>query len=90
MREGSVLSPLLFVIVMEVVSREFKNALPWQLLYVDDLVVMAESKEELIKNFNRWKDGVQSKDMKVNMNKTTVIISEKKPQGSIQYWKMAM
>jgi len=44
--------------------------LPWQLLYADDLVVIAESKEELIKKHTRWKDGVQSKRMKMNMNKT--------------------
>jgi len=29
MHQGSVLSPLLFVIVMEAISREFRVALPW-------------------------------------------------------------
>ena len=38
---------------------------------MDDLVVIAESKE-LIKKLNRWKDGMQSKGMEVNMNKTEV------------------
>ena len=33
--QGSALSPLLFVIVMEAISREFRVALPWELLYVD-------------------------------------------------------
>jgi len=37
------LSPLLFVIVMEAISREFRVALPWELLYADDLVVIAET-----------------------------------------------
>jgi len=44
------------------------------LLYADDLVVIAESKEELIKKLNRWNDTVQGKDMKVNMSKTKVLI----------------
>ena len=30
-------SLLLFVIVMEAISREFRVALPWELLYADDL-----------------------------------------------------
>ena len=30
---GSALSPLLFVIVTEAISREFRVALPWELLY---------------------------------------------------------
>jgi len=34
MHQGSALSPLLIVIVMEVLSREFRVALPWELLCV--------------------------------------------------------
>jgi len=36
--------------------------------------LIAESERELIKPFNRWKDGVDGKGMKVNMNETKVII----------------
>ena len=50
MHQGSGLSPLLFVIVMEAISREFRVALPWELLYADDLAVIAETEEELIKS----------------------------------------
>ena len=56
MHQGSALSPLLFVIVMEAISREFRVALPWELLYADDLAVLAETEEELIKRLNEWKD----------------------------------
>jgi len=47
MQYGSALSPLLFVIVMEALSREFRVALPW-----DDLVVIAETEDDLIKRLN--------------------------------------
>jgi len=43
MHQGSALSSLLFVIVMEALSREFRVALPWKLWYIDDLVVIAET-----------------------------------------------
>jgi len=33
MRQGSALGPLLFVIVLETIVREFRDTLPWQLLY---------------------------------------------------------
>jgi len=36
MHQGSALSPLLFVIVMEAISREFRVTLPWDLFYADD------------------------------------------------------
>ena len=54
MHQGSALSPLLFVIVMDAISREFRGALPWELLYADDLAVIAETEEELIKRLNAW------------------------------------
>jgi len=60
---------------MEAISREFRVALPWQLLYADDLAVIAETEEELIKRLNKWKDNVESKGMIVNMNKIKVMIS---------------
>jgi len=52
MHQGSALCPLLFVIVTEALSREFRVALPWELLYTDDLVVIAETKDGLIKRLN--------------------------------------
>jgi len=52
MHQGSALSPLLFVIVMEAVSREFRVALPWELLYADDLVVIAETEDRFTLSVN--------------------------------------
>ena len=75
MHQGSALCPLLFLIVMEAVSREFKVALPWELLYADDLAMIAETEEELIKRLNEWKNNVESTGVRVNMNKTKVMIS---------------
>ena len=46
--QGSVLSPLLFIIVLEALSREFRTGYPWELLYADDLMISAESMEELL------------------------------------------
>jgi len=74
MHQGSALSPLLFVMVMEALSTEFRAALPWELLYADDLVVIAET-EHLIKRLNEWKDFMKNRGMRVNMNKTKVMIS---------------
>jgi len=60
---------------MEAISREFRVGLPWELLYADDLVVMAETEEDLIKGLNEWKNNAENKGMRVNMNETKVMIS---------------
>ena len=41
--QGSVLSPRLFILVLEVLSRNFRTCVPWELLYADNLAVIANS-----------------------------------------------
>jgi len=45
---------------MEAISREFTVALRWELLYADDLVVVDETEEDLIKRLNEWKNNVEN------------------------------
>jgi len=73
--QGSILSPLLFVIVMEAVTRETRRGLPWELLYADDLVLMADSMDELSSKIKKWKDYLEKKGMKVNVGKTKWLVS---------------
>ena len=77
------------VIVMEVISREFRVALPWELLYADDLAVTAENEEELIKRLNEWNDNVESKDMRVSMKKQRYD-KWRTSEGEAEGCKMAM
>jgi len=45
-------------------------ALPLELY----LAVIAEAKDDLIKRLHEWKDTVENRGMRVNMNKTKVMI----------------
>ena len=47
--QRSVLSLLLFDMVLEALSREFRSGLPWKMLYADDLVIITESLVERTK-----------------------------------------
>ena len=68
--QGDVLSPLLFIIVMETLPREFKVACAWELLCSDDLVLMAEALEDLKKKLTTLKVSIKAKGLHVNVNKT--------------------
>ena len=41
-------------------SREFRVALPWELLYTDDLIAIAETEDDPIKRLNEQKDNVEN------------------------------
>ena len=74
--QGPAPSPLLFIIVMEALSREFKVGCLWELLYKDDLVLMAETLEDLKKKLTIWKDNIEAKGLRVNVNKTKLVCSK--------------
>ena len=59
--QGSVLSPLLFIIVLEALSKEFRTGCPWELFYADDLVVSAETPEAPRERLLTWKHNFELK-----------------------------
>ena len=72
--QGSVLSPLLFIIVLEALSRELRSGVPWEDLYDDDLVIIAESLEERVRRLLTWKEAMEKKGLRVNVGKTKIMI----------------
>ena len=72
--QGSVLSPLLFIIVLEALSREFRSGVPWKDLYADDLVIITESLEECVRRLLTWKEAMEKKRLRVNAGKTKIMI----------------
>ena len=68
--QGSVLSPLLFIIVLETLSRECCCGVPWEDLCADDLVIITESMEEYVRRLLTWEGAMEKKGLRVNAGKT--------------------
>ena len=73
--QGSVLSPLLFILVLEALSQEFRTGVPWELLYADDLIIIADSEEKLVERIRIWKEAMEDKGLRASMTKTKCMIS---------------
>ena len=73
--QDSVLSPLLFIIVLEALSRVFRTGFPWELFYADDLMISAGfmSMEELLVKLRTWKSKLKKTRLQVNMGKTKIM-----------------
>ena len=72
--QGSTLSPLLFAIVVDMITESVRNGLMGEMLYADDLVLTSETMEGLREKFWKWKEAFESKGLKVNLRMTKVVV----------------
>ena len=73
--QGSGLSPFLFIVVVDVIRKEFRRGLPRELLFADDLAVVTYTEEEMQRRWLDWQIGMESKGLKVNTGKMEVMVS---------------
>ena len=70
--QGSVLSLILFIVVLGAISQEFRGGSPWELMYANDLVLIADSVEEIMGKYTVWKEGGgQRTESEYRENKST-------------------
>ena len=74
LKQGSALSPLVFIMVMELVSRKmsFRGRMG-RMLYVDDLAVVVESEWEMQEVLGEWKETFGNHGLKMSMERTGVM-----------------
>ena len=78
LHQGSGLSPFLFIVVLDVISEEFRCGLPKELLFADDLAVVTDTEEEMQRRWLGWQIGMESKGLKFNIGKTEVMVSSRR------------
>jgi hypothetical protein len=55
LHQGSALSPYLFALVMDEVTREIQGGILWCMLFADDVVLVDESKTWVDKKLELWR-----------------------------------
>ncbi|KAK6735072.1 hypothetical protein RB195_018332 [Necator americanus] len=68
--QSSSLSPLLFILCMDTITKEIQKQHPWTLLFADDVMLAAESRDDLQKQAQSWKDQLQQYGLCLNTSKT--------------------
>ena len=66
--QGSILSPLLFALVMDEVAKDIREGAVTEMLYVDDIVLVGDNWEEVEYRYTRWKKALQEKGIKIHVN----------------------
>ena len=70
LHQGSALSPLLFVIIIDFITEEIDEGTPWEMLFVDDLVLCDPDREMMELRLERWRECMEHNGLKVSRAKT--------------------
>jgi hypothetical protein len=74
-KQGSVLSPILFIIYMDSCGRSVRNRVEDEMFgYADDLVLFAQNQERLQSFLEVWEEELEERGMRINRGKTEVML----------------
>jgi hypothetical protein len=67
--QGSALSSYLFALVMDEVTRDIQGSIPWCMLFVDDVVLVDESRTGVEQKLELWRRTLEAKGFKLSRSK---------------------
>ncbi len=70
LHQGSALSPFLFAMVMDRLTDGIREEPPWTMMFLDDIVMCSESREQVEVSLERWRFALERRGMKVSRSKT--------------------
>ena len=70
LHQGSTLSPYLFVLVMDELTRHIQEEVPWCMLFADDVVLIDETREGVNAKLELWRGVLESKGFRISRTKT--------------------
>ena len=70
LHQGSALSPLLFAIVMDELTRHIQTEVPWCMLFADDIVLVDETRSGLNDKLELWRSTLESRGFRLSRSKT--------------------
>jgi hypothetical protein len=66
LHQGSALSPYLFALVMDEVTRNIQGDIPWCMLFTYDVVLVDESRAGVNRKLELWRQTLESKGFRVS------------------------
>ncbi|XP_035838294.1 uncharacterized protein LOC110901930 [Helianthus annuus] len=70
LHQGSALSPFLFAVLLDELSKSIQEPIPWCMLFADDIVLVAETKQRLNERLEEWRVALEGKGLRISRSKT--------------------
>jgi hypothetical protein len=81
-KQGSVLSPILFITFMDYCGKAMRRRENGEIFgYADDLALVADAREVLREMIDAWNDVLKMNGMKINVDKTEVMVMGKEQEN---------
>ena len=69
LHQGSALSPFLFIIIMDKLTKDIRKDAPWDMLFADDIVQSRQNHRELEDDLEIWRNALERRGLKVSQSK---------------------
>ena len=66
LHQGSALSPYLFDLIIDVLTREVKEELPWSIMFADDIVLCDDKREGVEEKLEEWRKMMEERGLKAS------------------------
>ena len=70
LHQGSALSLFLFAIIIDRLMEDLRKDAPWDMLFVDDIVLCRQNHRELEEDLEIWRNALERRGLKVSRSKT--------------------
>ncbi|XP_071740334.1 uncharacterized protein [Rutidosis leptorrhynchoides] len=76
LHQGLALSPFLFALILDELYRGIQENIPWCLIFADDIVLVSETKDELNRRLEQWREALEQNGLRISRQKTEYLSCE--------------
>ena len=70
LHQESALSPFIFTVTMEEIYKSIWETVPWCMLFADDIVPVAATREDVSNKLDEWREALKGKGLRIYRTKT--------------------
>ena len=87
LHQDSALSPFLFIMLVDTISQDVRNELPWELLYADDLTIIDVTSTDTQNRLESWQKVLTDNGLKINVAKNRTSVNKGKAAANRTEWR---
>jgi len=70
LHQGSALSPLLFTLILDELTRGIQDEVPWCMLFANDIVLIDETRQRVNDKLESWRLMLEARGFRLSRSKT--------------------